>query len=138
MDTNVLVYASRSSAAMHAQAMSALHRLEGEGVELCVNRQVLREYLVTITRPDAGTPLLDLDDAVSDTRRLTEIYTVLEDGPAATEHLLYLVCRFPTRGKRVHDTNVVATMLAHGVTRLLTFNRADFARFGTVIELVAP
>ena len=138
MDTNVLVYASRTAAAMHSQATSALHRLEGEGVELCVGRQVLREYLVRVTRPDASTVLLDLSDAAADTRHLAEVYTVLEDGPAATEHLLRLVCQFPTRGKRVHDTSVIATMLAHGVTRLLTFNQSDFVRFGSVIELVAP
>lgn len=138
VDTNVLVYASRPTAPMYPQAISSLYRLEGEGDELCISRQVLREYLATVTRPDASTVLLDLPDAAADTRRLTEIYTVLEDGPRATEHLLRLVCRFPTRGKRVHDTNVVATMLANGVTRLLTFNQSDFVRFGALIELVAP
>ena len=36
------------------------------------------------------------------------------------------------------DANLVATMLAHGITRLLTFNVADFQRFGSLIEVVAP
>jgi len=45
------------------------------------------------------------------------------------------VVRHPTRGKQVHDANLVATMLVHGVTRLLTFNVADFRRFGAVIAL---
>jgi predicted nucleic acid-binding protein len=38
----------------------------------------------------------------------------------------------------VHDANIVATMLAHGERRLLTFNLADFARFRPPVELVAP
>jgi predicted nucleic acid-binding protein len=38
----------------------------------------------------------------------------------------------------VHDANIVATMLAHGETRLLTFNGADFRRFASLIEVVAP
>jgi predicted nucleic acid-binding protein len=38
----------------------------------------------------------------------------------------------------VHDANLVATMLAHGITRLLTFNAADFRRFGSLVELVPP
>ncbi len=29
-------------------------------------------------------------------------------------------------------------MLAHGVSRLLTFNPADFHRFDSVIEVVVP
>ncbi len=38
----------------------------------------------------------------------------------------------------MHDANIVATMLAHGETRLLTFNGADFRRFASLIEVVAP
>ena len=41
-------------------------------------------------------------------------------------------------GKQVHDANIVATMLAHGERRLLTFNGADFRRFEPMIEVVAP
>ncbi len=41
-------------------------------------------------------------------------------------------------GKQVHDANIAATMLAHGITRLLTFNVADFQRFAGLIELIAP
>ena len=37
-----------------------------------------------------------------------------------------------------HDANIVATMLAHGETRLLTFNEADFRRFSSVIGIVVP
>lgn len=136
MDTNVLVYASRSTAAAYRQASTALLHLEGDGAELCVSRQVLREYLVTVTRPqaDAAVPLA-LEVAVADARRLVDIYTVLEDGPTVTERLLQLVVRHPTRGKQIHDANLVATMLAHGVARLLTFNTGDFRRFGTAIIL---
>jgi hypothetical protein len=37
----------------------------------------------------------------------------------------------------VHDANIVATMLAHGESRL-TFNGGDFRRFGTLIQVIAP
>ena len=45
---------------------------------------------------------------------------------------------FAFGGTQVHDANIVATMLAHGETRLLTFNEADFRRFGSLIEVVVP
>ena len=45
---------------------------------------------------------------------------------------------FAFSGKQVHDANIVATMLAHGEARLLTFNAADFRRFDSVIEVVVP
>ena len=60
---------------------------------------------------------------------------MLEDGSAVTEHLLRLIVQHPTRGTQVHDANLVATMLVHGVTRLLTFNTADFRRFGQAVAL---
>ena len=41
-------------------------------------------------------------------------------------------------GKQTHDANIVATMLAHGETRLLTFNAADFRRFDALIEGGVP
>jgi predicted nucleic acid-binding protein len=41
-------------------------------------------------------------------------------------------------GRQVHDANVVATMLAHGERRPLTFNEADFRRFAPLIGLVTP
>jgi len=38
-------------------------------------------------------------------------------------------------GRQVHDANVVATMLEHGIRRLLTFNAADFRRFARIIDI---
>ncbi|MGH7067254.1 MAG: hypothetical protein ACREEU_05635 [Acetobacteraceae bacterium] len=49
-----------------------------------------------------------------------------------------LLSGHPAGGKQVHDTNIVATMLAHGIIRLLTFNLVDFRRFDRLIEAVAP
>ena len=52
--------------------------------------------------------------------------------------MLASLCReVPVGGKQVHDANIVATMLAHGERRLLTFNVNDFRRFGQRVELVA-
>lgn len=40
------------------------------------------------------------------------------------------------KGKPVHDANIVATMLAFGVRRLLTQNVADFRRYEPQIEIM--
>ena len=52
------------------------------------------------------------------------------------EPALFLCYSFA--GRQVHDANIVATMLAHGENRLLTFNGADFRRFVRLIEVVPP
>lgn len=148
MGTNVLVYASRSTARAHRQANGALTRAEDEGDELCVGRRVPREYLATVTRPQADATPLPPEAAVADLQRFAEIFTVLKDGPAVTEELLRPVVRLP-HGRRAGARRqpgrkrlspLVATMLAHGVTRLLTFNEADFRRFGAMVtpETIEP
>lgn len=38
--------------------------------------------------------------------------------------------------RQIHDANIVSTVLAHGERRLMTFNAADFRRYGDRIELI--
>ncbi len=61
-----------------------------------------------------------------------------EDGSEVTAQLLDFLRRVPTGGKQVHDANLVATMLTHGIAHLLTFNEADFRRFGALITPIVP
>jgi predicted nucleic acid-binding protein len=65
-------------------------------------------------------------------------FTVLEDGPLVWDQLMELSRHSSFGGRQVHDANVVATMLAHGERRLLTFNAADFRRFTALIDVVTP
>lgn len=51
---------------------------------------------------------------------------MLEEPPAVVDLWLDIVAAHELKGKRVHDAHLVATMKASGVTRLLTFNKADF------------
>jgi predicted nucleic acid-binding protein len=39
------------------------------------------------------------------------------------------------KGKKVHDARLVATMLTHGVTHLLTFNTDDFKDYPNIALL---
>ena len=53
-----------------------------------------------------------------------------------TTRLLELLLEVPTRGRRIHDANIVATMLVDGVRRLLTNNPDDFVRFAAFIDVI--
>jgi hypothetical protein len=80
----------------------------------------------------------DMDRGRNGGGGLPHSYAIAEDGPGTTACLLNLIRSVPVAGKQVHDANIVATMLAHGVTRLLTFNGADFRRFEPRIVVLAP
>ena len=47
-----------------------------------------------------------------------------------------LVREVPCTGKQVHDANIAATMLVHGVPALITSNAGHFSRFGSRIEVI--
>ena len=51
------------------------------------------------------------------------------------DRLLDLLAAHRTTGRQVHDANIVATMLEHGIRRLLTFNTADFLRFARIVDI---
>ncbi len=137
VDTNVLVQSMATNAPFHAAARAALARLRAAG-PVAISRQVLREYLAATTRPQSWAKALTLAEATADTDRFIQRFAVLEDGPQVWDELMALSRRFAFGGKQVHDANIVATMLAHGETRLLTFNAADFRRFDSLIEVVVP
>jgi predicted nucleic acid-binding protein len=86
----------------------------------------------------AGTVALTRAEATADAAAFGRRFSVLEDGPPVWDKLMDLSRRYSFGGRQVHDANVVATMLAHGERRLLTFNEADFRRFTPLIEVVAP
>ena len=138
VDTNVLVYANQQRSKHHAAALFLLDAAERDGAALWISRQVLREYLASVTRPQGSEPALPMALALERVRYFAARFEVAEDGPDTFRKLTELLAQAPTGGKQVHDANLVATMLAHGITRLLTFNAADLRRFSPWVEVVAP
>ena len=136
VDTNVFVYARFPGSPFYDVARSRLERSPEEGDPLRVSRQVLREYLSVATRPQAWPVTITREEALADVEEIMIGCEVLEDGPLVTASLLQLCREFAVSGRQVHDANIVATMLAHGERRLLTFNTADFRRYADRIELV--
>jgi predicted nucleic acid-binding protein len=124
VDTNVLVYATRPSAAQHVAALTALTRLEGEGSALWVSPQVLREYLATVTRPQATAAGLTMATAIADVRNFRLPLMLPRSCRVALDRLLDLLAAHRGSGRQVHDTNIVATVIEHGIRRSLTFNAA--------------
>ena len=136
VDTNILVNARFDEAADHDRARAGLERASLDYELIRISRQIIREYLATVTRPQTWAVPLTLDQALYDVNRMLATYAILEDGPEVTGVLLALLREIPTGGRQIHDANIVATMLAHGERRLLTFNVADFRRYEDRIELV--
>lgn len=120
----------------HAQAIAALGRVAFG--TLWTSRQVVREFLAVMSRPQtffAGNA--SMADILDRARTIESQCRVAEDGPDVAQQLHALLAVGDTRGKQIHDANIVATMLAHGIRILLTENLSDFARWGHLIDMRA-
>jgi predicted nucleic acid-binding protein len=135
LDTNVLVYAASLGAPLHQRAVEELRRRHESKQDLWISRQVLREYLATLSRAQTYSTPRPLLELVEDVRYFQSRFLVADEGPAVTRRLLELIEQTEVGGKRIHDANIVATMLVHGVTELLTNNPGDFARYSGVIQV---
>jgi predicted nucleic acid-binding protein len=58
---------------------------------------------------------------------------LLSDEAMVYPHWKRLIVEQRVTGRRVFDARLVAVMLAYGITRLLTFNGADFAGLGIAV-----
>jgi len=136
VDTNVLVYANLAQAPLHTVALTRLQQLARSGATLWISRQVLREYLAVVTRPQGWSAPQPLARAVARVRYFQRRFQVANETAAVTIRLLTLLRTIPARGAQIHDANIVATMQVHGIQQLLTGNEDDFARFASVITVV--
>lgn len=109
VDTNVLVYASVIETPFHEQALAAIKSAYQANRTIWISRQVIREYLVTLTRPQVfenlpkATVLEQIDQFI-------ERFEVADDTATVTGQLVKLMGDFQVDGKQVHDANIVAAM----------------------------
>jgi predicted nucleic acid-binding protein len=138
LDTNVILSATDEGRAEHRQALLIFSNWAGSGTSLYASEQVMREYLAVATRPADKNGLgLKQDDAVANVRAFRTRVTLLSEDSKVADCLLGLLDEIPCAGKQVHDANVVATMIVHGIDSLVTMNLADFSRFDDRIRLIA-
>lgn len=137
-DTSVLIRLARQSDPNHERADAALYALRSRGDEPCIAPQVIYEFWVVCTRPvDVRGLGLTVADTTSKVRRLQQVFPLYRDERAIFERWEELVTQHDVKGKTAHDARLVAAMLRHGLTHLLTFDVSDFKRF-IEITVITP
>ena len=74
-------------------------------------------------------------EAANELAGIKSNFPLLSDTSAIYQEWETLVAAFSVSGKNTHDARLVAAMLVHGVTHLLTFNTGDFTRYTGVTVL---
>jgi predicted nucleic acid-binding protein len=140
LDTNVLARLTQDTSPQHAIARSSVDGWQKHGETLCIVPQNLYEFWVICTRP-LGAPHnglgLTIAQAEVERSRALSLFTFQPDTPGVYTEWERLVVRHQVKGRSAHDARMVAAMMAHGITHLLTFNLSDFSRYSE-IQVIDP
>lgn len=138
IDTSTLLRTVQVRHPHHEVATRALEILPERGFTLHIVPQNLCEFWVAATRPIEQNGLgMSPDTAAIELARLKRIFEFLPDTPAIYTIWEGLVTQHEVSGKPAHDARLVAAMLAHGLTSILTFDKTGFSRYAG-IEVVHP
>lgn len=133
LDTSVIVAASVAAHPSHQTARSFVTARAASQTPFCISPQICREFLAVLTRQPVSGVTFTVEAAVRALEEWRKGCTLLAETDATVASCVELVGRHQVRGKQVHDCNVVAVMLAHGVPQLATRNAADFTRFTEIL-----
>lgn len=123
VDTNVLLRSIQVSHPLHADADHSIKFLLRQGEELSITPQNLIEFWAVATRPRLNNGLdLSIDETAQLLVAFRTDFRLLADSNDIFKKWEQLVEQHQVLGKQVYDARLVAAMMVHDVTHLLTFN----------------
>lgn len=138
IDTSTLLRTLQPEHPQRETARNAIKTLAARGRELNLVPQNLMELWVVATRPAAQNGLgFSIAEATTELVRLKGMFLVLPETPAIYPAWESLVVQYRVAGKAAHDARLVAAIQVHGLTGILTFDKAGFSRYAG-IEVVHP
>jgi predicted nucleic acid-binding protein len=94
VDTKLLVHALVLGAPARASARAALAAHVARGERLCISRQILREFIAVVTRPQLWMQPKTAAEAASAAALFADDFDILEDGAAVWSALTDLCRQF--------------------------------------------
>ncbi len=139
IDTNILLRTLVTDDPNYQITTDAIASLRRGKERLFIAPQNLIELWNVATRPADKNGLgLSTDEAQAEVVRLKQLFILLPDREQIYPEWERLVKTYEVKGAKVHDTRLVAFMLVHRLSHILTFNVKDFRRFNPEITPVSP
>ncbi len=130
IDTNVLLGFSYPADQNYQTVRSAVHELLANGHQLKATLQNFAEFWRASTRPadDKGSFGLTPSETEQFLQKLELLFPLLPDSPDVYTEWRRLAVKYSVSGKKVHDARLVAAMISHGITHILTSDK-NFTRY---------
>ena len=135
LDTNVLLRLAQPHHRQYRAATGGVARARLAGEALSVTPQHIADFWAVATRPVGAANGLGLTAAAAaaEIATIEQMFELAADDPEIYPIWKGLVVTHRVLGAQVYDARLVAAMLAHGIDRILTFNVADFSRYGVTV-----
>lgn len=138
LDTNVVLRLAEPAHVAHPLVASAIERLREQNMQALVFPQIIYEFWAVATRSVASNSLgMSASKAAPLIDEITRRIPVLRDERGVYERWRELTRSYNVTGVNSHETRIVAAMARHGISKLLTSNASDFARYAEV-EVLTP
>ena len=129
IDTNVFLRVANPADPRRPECVAALDHLRSIDDDSFTCAQILIEYWVAATRPaDVNGLGLDAAQTGRNLNLIVSMFPCLPEPSDMAKRWRQVVETNEVLGKQARDARIVALMLAHNVTHLVTLNAADFAR----------
>ena len=139
LDTNILLRTINPNDPMHSEVVAAIDTLNARREQVVIAPQNLIELWNVCTRPNDKNGLgFSQSRTHSEVEHLKRLFIFLPDTQDVYSSWERLVTTYSVKGSKVHDTRLVAFMLVHQLSHILTFNVKDFRRFNQEITPVSP
>jgi predicted nucleic acid-binding protein len=138
VDTNVLLRVTKQDDPLFPEVSRAVGVLLAADTTLFYTYQNVAEMWNVMTRAVENNGFgLAAKRALIELQAIEQAMSMLPEDESSYRRWRDLLQTYEIRGVQVHDTRLVAAMLAHGVRHILTLNGSHFARFPE-IQVVYP
>jgi predicted nucleic acid-binding protein len=134
IDTNILIYSTFEDfePGKYIQSIDALNKLLQSGTNLFVSSQILREYFVISTNGSIFKKPLSCKQAAAKMKEFLAHFTLVHEKGSTIHILISLIGKYAIVRQKIHDMNIVATMIDNDIKHLLTYNVKDFRKISEI------
>ncbi|OBQ32089.1 MAG: twitching motility protein PilT, partial [Anabaena sp. MDT14b] len=127
LDTNIILRSANFQSLEYNLIRNTISEILLRGGQCFITSQVIIEFWVVATRPINVNGLgWTIEQTTQAVQMLINQFDLLEETPDVFSIWLNLVTTYNISGKRTHDIHILAVMLAHNISHILTLNPKDF------------
>ena len=136
-DSNNFLRLAEKNSSQRQIVLYAVRKLRADNEIIYYTPQVLAEFWNVCTRPQSARSGFGLSIAQTERKAnlIQKHFGLLPDNLATFTEWRKLVSDYKVTGVQVHDAKIVASMIAHNIQYLVTFNEKDFKRFPMITVL---